>query len=437
MELPLEARRIVEQAERAEAAGRNKRALELYNEGLALAMELLPEQPALRTTIESYLRRAMKLQPAELPAAEPEPEAELEKGERCRVTTHERGRSARHVGTVAFVGPTVLGEGLWIGVMLDEPAKGRHDGLVQGVRYFRCPAERGLLVRAGRATRLVGAPSPQQPSSARRGSSASSAASTSAAHNARVALAAEERGRQRHTSPRQERQRRRGSVGSASFRSSATRHEHSTLRPGLAVGGGSPPRWGSPLSSRSHAHPEEPETCANTSHRVDDCPAVELEDEVSRLEAELRAAEKQLQNVLREREEMAEALAVRTQPAAPCMLCGPVEAEGWPCGRMVAGGSGCAVVGDQRARRRRRVTTTHSLKPHLTSCLPHNIGHRALWIAAAAAVGWGVRAQGARKSCGGPTSPSRANAIASGSTTTTVSAGCSRSRNVLSIRFVV
>ena len=51
--LPPDALRLVERAEDAEADGRISRALELYNEGLALAMQSLPRQPELKPTIEA------------------------------------------------------------------------------------------------------------------------------------------------------------------------------------------------------------------------------------------------------------------------------------------------------------------------------------------------------------------------------------------------
>jgi len=163
MDLPPAARRLVEEAEEAEAAGRTNRALELYNEGLALAMESLPRQPELKPTIEGYLRRAMKLQqPASIgsPGSRSSSADALAVGDRCRVETREPdGGFGRRVGTVSFAGPTVLGDGLWVGVTLDERVAGRHDGQVSGVRYFRCPPECGVLVRASRVERLT-APAP-------------------------------------------------------------------------------------------------------------------------------------------------------------------------------------------------------------------------------------------------------------------------------------
>jgi len=42
-------------------------------------------------------------------------------------------------------------EGLWLGVAL-KTAKGKHDGCVQGRRYFTCKPGHGLLVRPSRVT---------------------------------------------------------------------------------------------------------------------------------------------------------------------------------------------------------------------------------------------------------------------------------------------
>lgn len=49
-------------------------------------------------------------------------------------------------GVVRFIGETNLGEGLFIGVELDEP-EGKHDGSVDGVRYFIAEEGHGVFVR--------------------------------------------------------------------------------------------------------------------------------------------------------------------------------------------------------------------------------------------------------------------------------------------------
>jgi len=50
-------------------------------------------------------------------------------------------------GTVAFFGKTNFSEGQWIGVVLTEPV-GKNDGSVKGHKYFDCPPNHGLFVRA-------------------------------------------------------------------------------------------------------------------------------------------------------------------------------------------------------------------------------------------------------------------------------------------------
>ena len=327
MELPVEARRLVEQAEEAEAAGRTSQALELYNSGLALAMEHLPRQPELKLTIESYLCRAMKLQQ---PAADQTPgkaaaiaSPELAVGERCKVETKEPdGGFGRRVGTVAFAGPTVLGDGLWIGVTLDERVSGRHDGAVSGVRYFRCPPERGVLVRASRVEPLLaGAASPVAVTNR------SAVPDGTPAQRARLELATEEndrRRRQRRKPPRAtprrgaspsraEAAQRRGSTASSTATATAAAasfHSTTTTATGIsAQHRGSPPRWGSPVSSRrgSVAASAEPAAASATAGRGDEVRS-EMEEELSQLRVELAAAERSILEMARERDEVLEAL---------------------------------------------------------------------------------------------------------------------------------
>jgi len=54
-------------------------------------------------------------------------------------------------GTVRYVGDVDFAEGLWIGVELKLP-KGKHDGIVQGRRYFSCRDGCGLIVRPSKVT---------------------------------------------------------------------------------------------------------------------------------------------------------------------------------------------------------------------------------------------------------------------------------------------
>lgn len=50
-------------------------------------------------------------------------------------------------GKIAFVGTTKFASGTWVGVRV-ESADGKNDGSVQGVRYFNCPPQCGIFVRA-------------------------------------------------------------------------------------------------------------------------------------------------------------------------------------------------------------------------------------------------------------------------------------------------
>jgi hypothetical protein len=50
-------------------------------------------------------------------------------------------------GTVKFVGETVYGPGIWLGIEL-EKRTGLHDGMHNGKRYFFCRDGHGIYVRA-------------------------------------------------------------------------------------------------------------------------------------------------------------------------------------------------------------------------------------------------------------------------------------------------
>eukprot|EP00050_Salpingoeca_kvevrii_P014432 m.36061 g.36061 ORF g.36061 m.36061 type:complete len:573 (-) comp5758_c0_seq2:88-1806(-) len=52
---------------------------------------------------------------------------------------------------VQFIGPTHVGEGLWLGLELTE-AKGKHDGQVGDQRYFQCRPNHGVLVKPSLVT---------------------------------------------------------------------------------------------------------------------------------------------------------------------------------------------------------------------------------------------------------------------------------------------
>nr|XP_014096642.1 dynactin subunit 1-like [Bactrocera oleae] len=55
------------------------------------------------------------------------------------------GRNLR--GQIAYVGLTSFSQGKWIGVVLDEKDKGKNNGTVKGITYFKCSANCGLFVR--------------------------------------------------------------------------------------------------------------------------------------------------------------------------------------------------------------------------------------------------------------------------------------------------
>lgn len=48
--------------------------------------------------------------------------------------------------TVRFSGRTLFAPGQWVGLELDTPC-GKHDGTVEGERYFECASGRGIFVR--------------------------------------------------------------------------------------------------------------------------------------------------------------------------------------------------------------------------------------------------------------------------------------------------
>jgi len=50
-------------------------------------------------------------------------------------------------GKVAFIGETKFAEGIWIGVVFDQPV-GKNDGSVNGVKYFECAPNHGSFVRS-------------------------------------------------------------------------------------------------------------------------------------------------------------------------------------------------------------------------------------------------------------------------------------------------
>lgn len=48
-----------------------------------------------------------------------------------------RVKSGEDFGTVKYIGEIQGYKGVWYGVEWDDPARGKHDGVVDGVQYFR------------------------------------------------------------------------------------------------------------------------------------------------------------------------------------------------------------------------------------------------------------------------------------------------------------
>nr|XP_015838702.1 PREDICTED: dynactin subunit 1 isoform X2 [Tribolium castaneum] len=65
---------------------------------------------------------------------------QLKVGQKVKVT----GKDVQ--GVIAFIGPTSFAADTWIGLKLDEP-KGKNNGSVQGVEYFKCEDKHGLFVK--------------------------------------------------------------------------------------------------------------------------------------------------------------------------------------------------------------------------------------------------------------------------------------------------
>ena len=68
--------------------------------------------------------------------------ADFELGDRVSVTGP---NGTRNYGTLLFKGNVQFAPGIWAGVELDRPV-GRHDGTENGVRYFRCRLNHGVIV---------------------------------------------------------------------------------------------------------------------------------------------------------------------------------------------------------------------------------------------------------------------------------------------------
>ncbi|XP_025905676.1 tubulin-folding cofactor B, partial [Nothoprocta perdicaria] len=95
-------------------------------------------------SLRAFLQRRQLGRFAEAPEAPEQPDADaIPVGARCQVRVP--GQPAK-LGTVMYVGLTDFKPGCWVGVRYDEPL-GKHDGSVQGRRYFECEPKYGAFVR--------------------------------------------------------------------------------------------------------------------------------------------------------------------------------------------------------------------------------------------------------------------------------------------------
>ncbi|XP_063242869.1 tubulin-folding cofactor B-like [Bacillus rossius redtenbacheri] len=79
---------------------------------------------------------------------EEEAAKKMKPGDRCEVAIP--GKPVRR-GCVRFVGKVEFSSGWWVGVQYDEPF-GKHDGMVNGVKYFECPPKYGSFVKPAHIT---------------------------------------------------------------------------------------------------------------------------------------------------------------------------------------------------------------------------------------------------------------------------------------------
>ncbi|OZC07946.1 CAP-Gly domain protein [Onchocerca flexuosa] len=90
-------------------------------------------------------REGLKIQYDALAGTENEAKQFKERkvGDRC--TVHASNQQEKR-GVISYIGRTKFKDGYWIGVAYDEPF-GKHDGSVDGERYFTCENKHGVFVR--------------------------------------------------------------------------------------------------------------------------------------------------------------------------------------------------------------------------------------------------------------------------------------------------
>ena len=53
----------------------------------------------------------------------------------------------QEMAVVKYVGRVGFSDGIWLGLELRTPRSNRHDGIVEGRRYFQCGHNKGVMLR--------------------------------------------------------------------------------------------------------------------------------------------------------------------------------------------------------------------------------------------------------------------------------------------------
>ncbi|KAL3985871.1 CAP-Gly domain family protein [Acanthocheilonema viteae] len=116
-----------------------------YENVSAVEKYIIPEEKynEREDSVRAWKRReGLKIKYDALASAENEAK-QFNIGDRCVV--HISNQEERK-GVVSYIGLTKFKDGYWIGVTYDEPI-GKHDGSVNGERYFTCENNHGVFVR--------------------------------------------------------------------------------------------------------------------------------------------------------------------------------------------------------------------------------------------------------------------------------------------------